>query len=135
MKFKEIEPSPQLGWSNCRVSEGDPNTISQVHIGVYPVLYGHRVRAGFVRDLWGCVLDWCGGANWDDVERLYNICHGILSARDEGPDCFHGMPPSSNVKPFYNDPVFLTTVGELLPADFEPTIKLRVELPRGLWVP
>ena len=53
-----------------------------VEMGVYRVLYGYRVKAGFVGDA-GSVLDWCGGGNWKDVERLYSLCKAILERKSE----------------------------------------------------
>lgn len=82
-----------------------------VEMGVYRVLYGFRVRAGFVGDA-GPVLDWCGGGNWKDVERLYSICKAVLLQREESKSCFRDLPPWSMVKPFYKDPNFLETVME-----------------------
>ena len=83
-----------------------------VEIGVYRVAYGWRVRAGFVGE-YCCVLDWCGGGNWKDVERLYSLCYAILSDREESRDCFEGIPPHSTVKPFYLDLDFVKIVGRL----------------------
>ena len=82
-----------------------------VEMGVYRVLYGYRVKAGFVGDA-GSVLDWCGGGNWKDVERLYSLCKAILERKSESKKCFKGLPPFSLVKPFYNDANFVKLVGE-----------------------
>lgn len=77
-----------------------------IHMGIYRVIYGFRVRAGFVRSSGFC-LDWCGGGNWDDVQRLYSICRAILLKRLEDRECFKDLIPYSQVKPFYNDFEFL----------------------------
>jgi hypothetical protein len=123
MKFLETQHDPGSVWSdwmNYRRSEG-----GGVHLGVYRVMYGFRVRAGYTGDLMGCTLDWCGGANWKDVERLYSLCLAILSQKEEpgekwrNAEVFRGIPPHSNVKPFYNDPDFVQKVCELAGSDFE----------------
>jgi len=108
MKFILHPYNEEVGWSNYRISEG-----GVVHLGVYRVMYGFRVRAGRVADRWGCTLDWCGGANWQDVERLYSLCLGILSQRDEANFSFERIPTVSKVKPFYLDEYFVKTVSDL----------------------
>lgn len=80
-----------------------------VEMGIYRVMFGYRVRAGFVGSK-GVELDWCGGGNWADVERLYAICKTILSKREENRDCFENLPGQSEVKPFFNDISFTTKV-------------------------
>jgi hypothetical protein len=82
-----------------------------VEMGVYRVAYGWRVRAGFVGEM-GCVLDWCGGGNWKDVERLYSLCHAILLSKKEDRQCFDDLPHYSTIKPFYLDLEFVKIVGE-----------------------
>jgi len=96
---------PWIGLHHRLVSEHN-----LIQMGVYPVNFGHRVRAGFVDDKYGVLLDWCAGGKWKDVERLYSLLHGILSAREENDACFHGLPGHSNIKPFYNDPEFVNAV-------------------------
>lgn len=76
-----------------------------IEIGVYPVIYGYRIRAGFAGYM-VCELDWCAGADWERVNRLYSIMMAILGQRPEGPDCFDDLPSQSRVKPFYNDQAF-----------------------------
>ena len=89
-----------------------------VHIGTFRVMYGWRVRAGFCKESYGMRLDWCGGANWKDVERLYSLLYAILSSREESDDCFDDLPGCSHIKPFYKDHDFLRIVGEKA-GDFE----------------
>lgn len=113
MKFITQPDSEETGWSNYRISEG-----GTVHLGVCRVMYGFRVRCGMTRDKWGCSLDWCGGANWKDVERLYSLCLGVLAQRDESNFSFDGIPGVSAIKPFYLDEKFVKIVGKLA-GDFE----------------
>lgn len=106
MVFAEAEPTYDL---RCRrLSSG-----GLVHVGVYRVLYGVRIRAGFTNDKWGVTLDWCAGAEWWNVEALYSACITILSLRDENRNCFKGIPQVSNIKPFFNDLEFCEALREL----------------------
>lgn len=129
MKFIEQPVHPHFGWTHYRVSEG-----GGVHIGVHRVIYGFRVRAGYRGDLLGCYCDWCGGANWKDVERLYSLCLAILSQREEPGDnwrqanVFEGLPPVSSIKPFYLDEEFTKTVGELAGPNLELISLMRPEV-------
>lgn len=87
-----------------------------VEMGVYRVMFGWRVRAGFVGKM-SCALDWCGGGNWTDVERLYSLCFSILSNKQENYQCFDDLPPISMIKPFYLDHDFVKIVGEKAKCD------------------
>ena len=106
MKLNPASNDPDTMMSHRLVSKN-----GLVEMGVYRVMYGFRVRAGFVGDM-GCVLDWCGGGNWKDVERLYSLCAAILSQKEESKNCFDGLPYWSTIKPFYNDEDFVRKVGE-----------------------
>lgn len=87
------------------VSENDV-----AHMFVYRAIYGWRVRAGFTDDMWGVRLDWCGGSNWKDVERLYSLTKAILTNRVEDRNCFNNLPICSMVKPFFLDEEFTEIV-------------------------
>jgi hypothetical protein len=82
-----------------------------IEMGVYRVMFGWRVRAGFCGNFF-CELDWCAGGNWKDVERLYSLCQAILLKREENDACFEGLPMFSNKKPFFNDLEFLEIVAK-----------------------
>lgn len=90
-----------------RVSE-----TQKVEIGVYRVLFGHRVRAGFV-GAEAYHIDWCAGNNWRHVEALYSIALSVLSKRQESPECFDGIPRMSRVKPFYLDDEFCSAIADM----------------------
>lgn len=112
MIFKSAPDDPFNSLIHRLVSENE-----LVEIAVYRVLYGWRVRAGFVGSPF-VELDWCGGGNWKDVERLYSLCLAVLSKREEGLDCFKELPMCSSVKPFYLDLDFVKLVSEKA-GDFE----------------
>jgi hypothetical protein len=107
MKFKQATDDPNNGLSYRLVSEND-----LVEIGAYKVMFGWRVRAGFCGSS-VCELDWCGGAEWKDVERLYSLCVAILSKKEENSFCFDGVPPYSNKKPFFKDKAFIEICSNL----------------------
>ena len=82
-----------------------------IEMGVYRVLYGWRVRAGFIGN-GSYNLDWCGGGDWKDVERLYSLCFAVLSNRSESINCFKNLPPFSKIKPFHLDRDFVKVVSK-----------------------
>lgn len=84
---------------------------NQIEMGVFRVLFGHRIRAGFCNSPC-CEWDWCGGGNWKDVERLYSIAKAILLNREENRSCFDGLPSYSTVKPFFLDLDFVEAVSK-----------------------
>lgn len=87
-----------------------------VEMGVYRVMYGWRVRAGF-SGYPCCELDWCAGSQWKNVEQLYSLCYAILTLREESRNCFEGLPTCSRTKPFYMDREFIVTVSALAGSD------------------
>jgi len=86
-----------------------------IEIGLYPVMFGVRVRAGFVGSHYSH-LDWCAGASPEHIQSLYKIAVTILEARSEDRFCFNGIPGVSRVKPYFNDPEFLKEIAKLLEA-------------------
>ena len=106
MKFHKAPPTEDLF---LRVVD-ETNTIQ---VGIYPVLFGYRVRAGRVDDKWGVNLDWCCGADFEFILWLYRACITLLSSRE--PDtCFDGLPPISQIKPAFNDKDFMVQIITLL---------------------
>lgn len=86
----------------------------KIEMGIYPVMFGFRVRAGYVGD-YGVLMDWCGGANQGQVELLYSIAKNILEHRGS----FTGVPERSDIKPFFNDPAFLEKIYSLVTMPLE----------------
>lgn len=85
----------------CRLVSSD----GRIEMGIYPVLYGFRVRAGFV-NCPCCSLDWCAGESDVSLRNLYTICKNILEPRLEQVDPFQDVPPWSHVKPWFKDRAF-----------------------------
>lgn len=75
---------------------------NKIEIGVLPVIYGFRVRAGYV-GAGGCEIDWCCGNLQSMVELGYFVCKKLLSQGCS----FSDMPSSSRIKPFYKDMPFI----------------------------
>lgn len=105
MKLVKSPNNEEAMCVHCLTSEN-----KLVEMGVYRVMYGFRVRAWFVENKFGVVLDWCGGGNWPDVERLYSLLVAILTNRPEDEQCFDGLPPISMIKPFFKDERFTQIV-------------------------
>lgn len=96
MKFiDDNNTNPQAELFYRKVSE-----CGKIEIGVAPVLYGFRVRAGYTNDFM-YHIDYCAGNNLDQVQRIYSIVLSILSARTH--DFFEGFPVE-HVKPMHNNP-------------------------------
>lgn len=91
----------------------------RIEMGIYPVAFGYRVRAGYVGNQWS-EIDWCGGADQGQVEMLYSIAKNIL----ENHGSFSGLPIASKIKPFFHDGDFVETIHSKVTKPFE-LIKLK----------
>ncbi len=80
----------------------------KIEMGIYPVMYGYRVRAGYVGSM-VCELDWCGGDDQSQLELLYSICKNILESKGN----FSNIPIRSEIKPFYKDAQFVEAINSL----------------------
>jgi len=87
-----------------------------IEVGVYPVIFGYRIRAGIVGDGF-CHLDYCAGADLKEVENIYSLVISIMnnkmdamineaneipSIRDVSHFTFKDFP-RQHVKPMFND--------------------------------
>lgn len=86
-------------------------TSGRIEIGVYRVLYGYRVRAGFIGNEW-TELDYCCGDDPKWVKRVYAVVLTILSARDED-KAFVGFP-MQRTKPMIKDRVCFVNMLKML---------------------
>lgn len=114
MIFKAGPDTREHGLTNRLISD-----CGRVEIGVYRVMYGYRVRAGYVDSL-RAELDWCAGAYLTDLWCLFNMALAILSQRDSGPECFKGIPRHSQVKPYYKDAEFVDAIVGLMATGSSP---------------
>lgn len=81
----------------------------KIEVGVYPVMFGVRVRAGYV-GLGVCELDWCCGTNRVFLEGLLGALKKHIQANPKNP--FEGLPTISQIKPAYNDPDFMKAINK-----------------------
>lgn len=104
MKFKPTENSPEELIFDRLISED-----GKIFMGVHVVIFGYRVRAGYVGSM-HYEMDWCGGADQHQVEMLYSLAKNILENKGN----FIGVPDRSKIKPFFNDPDFVTELTSLV---------------------
>lgn len=84
-----------------------------IHIGINRVLFGYRIRAGFISNQFSNYeIDWCAGADIIQIRFLYSALLNILSQREENKLIFNGIPTYSKIKPFFNDPEFVQWLSE-----------------------
>jgi hypothetical protein len=91
----------------------------KIEMGIHPVMFGYRVRAGYV-DRMIYEMDWCGGDDQAQLELLYSIAKNIL----ENKNSFEGVPPVSMIKPFYKDADFVKQIESLVTKPLE-IVKLK----------
>lgn len=80
-----------------------------IEIGVYPVIFGYRVRAGFVGD-WSFNLDYCCGDSQEDIEEVYSMVLHVLK-NQETVD-FEAFP-SYKIRPILKDIDCINTLREM----------------------
>ena len=99
-------------------------TSGRVEIGVYRVIFGYRVRAGYIGN--GYVhIDYCCGADQEWIRRVYAAVLTILSARDEA-NAFKGFPVQT-VKPMSEDYPCFVNLAKMMKGT--PPIKVDIEVP------
>lgn len=128
MEFKAEDLDDCGATGNRLVSAG-----GLVEIMTYRVLYGWRVRAGFV-GLMACEIDLCGGADWPCVVDLYSIVLDVLRQRPEDRECFDGIPCTTLVKPVFRDADFLEWFLKTRRKETE-VIDIKKHVMKPLWIP
>ena len=91
----------------------DQVVLEDIIISKYRVLYGYRLRAGFI-EYPCCELDiWCGAKKEDydtmDEKIRSIIVHNIKNNKDP----FQDIPRFSIIKPYFNDEKFLAKIEKL----------------------
>jgi len=102
----EWKPADDTGNLICR------QVMDDIEIGVYPVLYGYRVRAGQIGDL-ACVADWCCAGSHGTLQWAYGFLKHVLQKNAELGDPWRDIPRTSQTKPIIIDPEFLRQLAEL----------------------
>lgn len=86
----------------CRLVSKD----GKIEMGIWPVMYGMRIRAGFLEP--GCThslfykLDYCAGADQLWMQQIYSLVKSILEHREVDTNAFNGFP-AQIVKPMIKD--------------------------------
>lgn len=85
-----------------------------LQIGLWPTLFGMRVRAGWEGEL-SYQIDWCCGADNATIALAYKLCLAVLNARLglKADQIFAGIPLCSKIKPIPLDPEFMAYVSKL----------------------
>lgn len=96
MKFNPYTTELDEGLLFKSVSE-----CGRIEIGVYPVLFGFRIRAGFAGNMW-YGIDYCCGSEQEDVEFIYTMTRNILEQQEFSQDIFKVFPYQER-KPFFTD--------------------------------
>lgn len=81
----------------------------EIEIGIHPVIFGNRIRAGFVGS-WAYELDYCAGAIQEDIEEVYSMVLHILKNQDVRD---FRVFPSFKRKPILNDPDCINKLREM----------------------
>lgn len=116
MEFKETEFSVILSEDLLFKIE---STCGRIEIGVYPVIFGFRIRAGFAPNEGFYELDYCCGNEQKSVELIYSVVKNILEQKDYSPGMFSTFPRQDR-KPFFNDVVNYGTFLSLMKEPYTP---------------
>lgn len=112
LKFKETQPTEETGFLYQMISE-----CGKVEIGIFPVIYGFRVRAGYVGD-GSCRLDYCCGNSQIMTEILFSMVKNVLEQREAGRSLW--IFPKQVRKPFFqNDHEFTEFISMIDSGTFE----------------
>lgn len=100
MRFTAVESSPETGYTKTWASE---NNVWE--IGIYPVLFGVRVRGGRV-GCQGLDIDYCAG---NDPVFLSQLLTTVMSILESFPETLtsqelHTLLPGYEKKPINLDP-------------------------------
>lgn len=83
-------------------------------VGIYPVMFGYRIRAGKVGQMY-LNLDYCGGADPVMIRLIYNAVAQIIDDNiANGWDAFANFP-KQYTKPMIKDPECLAQLLLLVP--------------------
>lgn len=119
-KARSCKSEPMLAFQKAPDSENLTyrhkallHTGEVVEIGVWRVLFGLRVRAGYV-GAGSCNIDWCCGASPTTLNYIYKLLMNILTARMEEKispgQFFQGIASVSAIKPVNLDQAFMAHI-------------------------
>lgn len=111
MKFNPYTTELDEGLLFKSVSE-----CGRIEMGVYPVLFGFRIRAGFAGYM--CYeIDYCCGSEQEDVEFIYTMTRNILEQQEFSRKVFEVFPFQER-KPFFTDVENFALFLKLIKPDF-----------------
>lgn len=87
--------------------------MGEIEIGKFRVMFGWRLRAGFIGND-AVELDICCGDKaeaYDDM--LKKVCAIIQYNVGKSKDPFYGIPSYSKIKPYFNDIVFCQKINDI----------------------
>lgn len=99
-------------------------TSGRVEIGVYRVIFGYRVRAGYIGNGF-CHIDYCCGDNPEWIRRVYAAVLTVLTARTED-NAFDGFPQQT-VKPMSEDYPCFVNLAKMMKG--VPPMKVEINVP------
>src|SRR5688572_28895435 len=88
------------------------STYKNLWVGKLKMLFGYRLRAGYLNNNLCCELDICCGP----LKKFYDeLHHKVLLIINNNPlhQPFRNIPPSSKIKPYYNDIDFCNCIDDL----------------------
>lgn len=74
------------------------NEEHNIELGIYPVIFGWRIHAGYIGDFY-YHIDYCCGDKKDMVEFLLSVVKNILEKNNYD----FKVLPNQNIKPVFND--------------------------------
>lgn len=99
MRFTPAEPDDHYQFGHL-ISKG-----GRWEMGIYPVLFGYRVRAGLIGSMC-CSVDYCAANQTDFLLQLFVTVLSILESlpEDVTPGELERMLPRFRIKPINQDP-------------------------------
>lgn len=95
-----------------------------IEIGVHRVLFGYRVRAGYIGNGY-YDIDYCCGDDPEWIRRVYSAVLTVLTSREET-DAFKGFPVQ-NTKPMINDRVCFVNLIKMMGKDTRIKTNIQVD--------
>lgn len=89
------------------------STCKKIEMGAWPVMFGVRLRAGFI-GTGTCEIDWCMGQHEAVLSAFYHLLKGYIETFEQGENPFENLPGTSEVKPVWNDEKFMKRIKQEL---------------------
>lgn len=98
-------------FSECGII--NPKILGDYFIGKHRVLFGYRLRAGKLYA--GVVdIDLCCGDSEPAYQGAFRLYKGVMERNlEQKRPIFEGLPPMTEIKPYFKDPKFMKWYAEL----------------------